>query len=277
MATDPSTTPQNDAAPPSKSRGGKNQLSVDAVSAVSRKSGKKSKREAGAKVPKSSRPSAKKQGARKTPALTPKQVAFLEALPRCNYNLSKAAQEAGVSRRMVYKWIDTKPAFKETMVDAREARFDAVEGALHQRAVKAGDVTALIFLAKTLLKHRGYIEGHKTHVVDTGPELAAVIDLLAAGELTVEAAALRLTKAGIPLPRTLEIMLAREKPSEEDNYPEGLTAEEFERKAMEAMAEIEHQREHFLPTRQAEVAAMKEELKAKDSWSPEALGDKEGS
>lgn len=194
---------------------------------------------------------------------------FLQAyLKSPTFNISECCKTAGIGRRTFYNWLADDPQFKAEFEELNESRLDAIESALHSRAVTDKDTTALIFLAKTLLKNRGYIEGNKVSVHDASSVVRNAIDELIAGTTTVDMAALKITREGIPLPKTLEIMLSKQETKEPDSDLPGVTIEELERKAQAAFDEREQQRSVFLPERRADVAALKESLKDHDSFKP---------
>jgi hypothetical protein len=198
-----------------------------------------------------------------------RQKKFLGAYSQSpTFNISDCCKTAGIGRRTFYNWIGDDSQFKAAFEELNESRLDAIESALHSRAVADKDTTALIFLAKTLLKNRGYIEGNKISVDGTNPVVRDVIDELIAGTTTVDMAALKITREGIPLPKTLEILLAKQEVKEPESVLPCVTPEELDRKFQEAMAHRDEQVAKFLPLRAAEVIALKEELKGNDSFKP---------
>lgn len=83
------------------------------------------------------------------------------------------------------------------------------------------------------------------------------------GTLTPGEAALELEMAGLPIPHTIELLMSREK--EPDSQPDDgsyspVSPEEMAARAQKRREEIEGQRKNFVPQRQAEVQAIKEEL-----------------
>lgn len=197
----------------------------------------------------------------------PRMKKFLRAYAESpTFNISECCKSAGIGRRTFYNWLDNDPQFKADFEELNESRLDAIESALHSRAVTDKDTTALIFLAKTLLKNRGYVEGNKIQIDSSNPVMQNAIDELIAGTTTVDMAALKITREGIPLPKILEILLAKQGGKEPENDLPCLTSEELERKYQESMAEVERQRSIFLPERRDEVTALKESLKDNDSF-----------
>lgn len=92
---------------------------------------------------------------------------FLESL-RQTPNVSLAADAAGIARWTAYRWRDTDEEFKGEWLRIAEARLDALEAALHSRALDddhASGTTCAIFLLKA---HRRNIYGDKREI--SGPD-----------------------------------------------------------------------------------------------------------
>lgn len=87
-----------------------------------------------------------------------KKNLFLKAF-RDNFgHIGRACMDAGIARSTFKHWRDNDPRFCEQYNDLIEYSKDDVEQALKKEAVSSLNITALIFLAKTLLKDRGYTE-----------------------------------------------------------------------------------------------------------------------
>ena len=71
--------------------------------------------------------------------------------------LAAAARQLGVTRRTVYNYVNKYPTIKQALDDARQENLDFAENQL-MKAVRAGNVTAIMFLLKTLGKDRGYVD-----------------------------------------------------------------------------------------------------------------------
>ena len=80
-----------------------------------------------------------------------------DAIRKANGMVSLAARDLGVSRMTVYRYIDRYATVKEALTDAREQLLDMTESELF-KAIKAGNVTAIMFALKTIGKDRGYVE-----------------------------------------------------------------------------------------------------------------------
>lgn len=182
------------------------------------------------------------------------------------FNISESCKAAVIGRRTFYNWLESDSDFSSKFEELKESRDDAIEAALFSKAVTDKDTTALIFLCKTLLKNKGYVEGGRVLVTDTGPALAKIIDALLEGKTTLDQAALELTKAGIPLPESIKIMLGRYTVPEAEPCYDAPSVEELEQRAQERFAAIEEQRRCFLPERRKEIQQLKEELKQHDSF-----------
>lgn len=82
------------------------------------------------------------------------------ALRNNDGNVSKAAVELGAVRATVYNHINKSPTLAQVLIDCREELADLAESGL-KKAIKADNITAIIFALKTVGKHRGYVERHE--------------------------------------------------------------------------------------------------------------------
>lgn len=80
---------------------------------------------------------------------------MLEALNAAHGNVSKACEQAGVERRLYYRWRRRDPEFAAEADSIRDEMTDAAEEKLMER-IKAGDTQAITFYLKTRGKSRGY-------------------------------------------------------------------------------------------------------------------------
>lgn len=81
-------------------------------------------------------------------------------LERLEFHLgivSRACNDANISRTTHYEWIENDPDYARAVNDIGETALDVVESELF-RQIKDGNVTAIIFYLKTKGKKRGYIE-----------------------------------------------------------------------------------------------------------------------
>lgn len=91
------------------------------------------------------------------------------------------------------------------------------------------------------------------------------------GKTTPSQAALDLEIAGLAVPETLRMMVAKqvvEEASDNDDSYSVTSEEEMAERAAKRRAQIENQRKEFVPQRQAEVQAIKDEL-GQGSFSPD--------
>jgi hypothetical protein len=98
-------------------------------------------------------------------------------------------------------------------------------------------------------------------------ETAKIMQDLEEGTIDTLGAAYRFTALGLPLPEIIKIQLTKgngEGDGDDDRAPK--SDEELNRAYNEAMANAEKQRTIFLPDRQQQVLALKEELKAHESF-----------
>ena len=82
---------------------------------------------------------------------------YVKALHDAQGLVTVAAAKLGVSRQAVYLMADRHLMVREAIEDARERILDVAEGRLYKRIVN-DDMTAIMFLLKTLGKKRGYVE-----------------------------------------------------------------------------------------------------------------------
>lgn len=75
-------------------------------------------------------------------------------------NVQDACSSVGISRETFYKHKKEDKAFADRVDSLREIVLDNVETALYKTALE-GNVTACIFILKTIGKDRGYIERHE--------------------------------------------------------------------------------------------------------------------
>ena len=78
-------------------------------------------------------------------------------------NLSAVARALGVTRRAVQKRVATNKRLADALEDARETMVDEAVNVLRDKLI-AGDLTAAIYVTKTLGKGRGYVETNRTEV-----------------------------------------------------------------------------------------------------------------
>lgn len=192
---------------------------------------------------------------KKTDGRQMRQAAFIKAFPRQGFNVSRTSTAVGLDRSTFQKWIACDPEFAMQFDLAKQTMIDMWEEALYNKIVEDKDTTAIIFALKTLGKERGYVEGNRVSVVDKSPILTAVIDGIAGGTMTVFHGSLELTKAGIPLPETIKILLSRTETAEQTDK-EISNADELDRRYLEAIQAVERQIE-CLPERRQQVEALK--------------------
>lgn len=85
-----------------------------------------------------------------------KRAAFLKAI-RVTYAIAPAADQVGVNRVTIYRWMEADPSFAEAVVDARRACVEDVE-AQHVAAAKGKCVISRIHFLKS---HKAEVYGDK--------------------------------------------------------------------------------------------------------------------
>lgn len=96
--------------------------------------------------------------------LSKRQQQFLKAYSNRMLNTAAACRVAGISRTTAYEWAHTSDTFKRAKTEIEENFFDGIETTIFSKAVVEKDNTMLIFLAKTKMKQRGYIETVENNV-----------------------------------------------------------------------------------------------------------------
>jgi hypothetical protein len=200
-----------------------------------------------------------------------RQKAFIAAY--CgdqHFNIAATCRAVGIGRTTFYRWQEDK-RFVQEFEDAREELFDLIEVALLKR-IENGDTTAIIFACKTLCRHRGYIEGEKVRVgASPDKRTIEIIDSLLAGTTDVITAGFQFAKEGIPLPEAVRLLIVKAQPEPPPpDMPPAMSDSDLEKRDQEALEKQKVEREVWVPTRQAEVAELKKELKGIDSFAPDA-------
>lgn len=95
---------------------------------------------------------------------TQKKKKFIKAYSARLCNVSAACEVVGISRTTYYKWVNKDNTFKKAIEDANENFYDSLETVMFSKAVTDKDTTMLIWLSKTKMKHRGYVEKQEQEV-----------------------------------------------------------------------------------------------------------------
>jgi transposase-like protein len=88
-------------------------------------------------------------------------------------NIAAIARHFDVSRGTIYNRARESKKLKTALHDRSEEKKDNIESKLEKLAME-GNITALIFLAKTQLRDRGYVERQEHTGADSGPILYEV-------------------------------------------------------------------------------------------------------
>lgn len=87
-----------------------------------------------------------------------KKAKFLKALDARMLNVTAACEAVEISRSIAYKWKTNDPDFAEKWKEVEESFYDKLETTMFAKALTEQDNTMLIWLSKTKMKHRGYVE-----------------------------------------------------------------------------------------------------------------------
>lgn len=87
-----------------------------------------------------------------------KKAKFLKALEARMLNVTAACEAVEISRSIAYKWKTNDPDFAEKWKEVEESFYDKLETTMFAKALTEQDNTMLIWLSKTKMKHRGYVE-----------------------------------------------------------------------------------------------------------------------
>lgn len=99
--------------------------------------------------------------------LPPKKQALVKAMAMSFSNIARACQMCNISRSAYYQWYTKDALFRENIDDLRMQIDDNIETTAIAKALNnGGDTSMLIFMLKTRMKSRGYVE--KTEVEHLG-------------------------------------------------------------------------------------------------------------
>jgi len=198
-----------------------------------------------------------------------RQLAFVEAYTGNRFNISGACRSIGIGRSTFYKWQKLE-RFRQQLDDAIQEKIDLVEAALFRNA-QSGDPTSIIFFLKTVGKSRGYVEAEKVKVGEVPAKIAVeILDQLISGDIDAVTAALQFSKAGLPLPEAVKVLLSKVTPPEPPpELPPSLSDEELEAGYQRKMTRIDKQEKEWLPERRIDIQEIKDELKEIDSFKPD--------
>lgn len=73
-------------------------------------------------------------------------------------NVSKTCEVVGISRQTFYRWCDEDDKFKKEVDNQVEKFYDDIETTMYSKAISDKDTTMLIWISKTKMKNRGYVE-----------------------------------------------------------------------------------------------------------------------
>lgn len=97
------------------------------------------------------------KGSQREQAVAIRKESILLAFKKNYCNVSRACEDAGISRQTWGNYMREDPEFRQKVNDIIEGLKDLVESHLI-KSIVGGDVTAQIFFLKTRCKDRGYVE-----------------------------------------------------------------------------------------------------------------------
>jgi hypothetical protein len=98
--------------------------------------------------------------------LTVKKQALVNAMKKYFSNITSACDACHISRATFYSWYNKDSLFRENIDDLRMLLDDNIETTAISKCLNDRDTTMLIFMLKTRMKARGYVE--KTEVEQVG-------------------------------------------------------------------------------------------------------------
>ena len=99
----------------------------------------------------------------------------IDAIVKAQGFIGAAASELGCTIATVYSYINKYPTVKQARDDVKYRRDDFVESRL-MKQIKSHNITAIIFYAKTQMKHRGYVERIEQSATNLNIDYASLTD-----------------------------------------------------------------------------------------------------
>lgn len=97
-----------------------------------------------------------------------KKKDMLEALERALGIVTTACERANIARQTHYNWMKSDTEYKDAVNLIHERTLDFAESSLH-KAIRDGNVAAVIFYLKTRGKARGYVERQEVEMTERKP------------------------------------------------------------------------------------------------------------
>jgi len=170
-------------------------------------------------------------------------------------------------------WNGTKVRLKNSKdiaPDKLHAISELSQGEMGGYKIKLQDKQSVI---EKLMRYLGMFERSNQKRQTPDQRKAEILLQVRDGKMPVDEALLNLDAEGLPIPESIRILAARQKSDEgppDDGAYAVISPEEMAAKADARRKAIEKQREEFIPQRQAEVQAIKDEL-GQGSFTPEEL------
>lgn len=98
-----------------------------------------------------------------------KQKKFLVTFRAKMGNVSQTCKVVGISRSRYYQWLDELDTFKIACEEVLNGLYDDVESIMYEKVFVQKDTTMLIWLSKTKMRDRGYVENMEHSIKKIAP------------------------------------------------------------------------------------------------------------
>lgn len=110
-------------------------------------------------------------------SLTDNQKRFLSVFPVKMCNVSQTCKAVNLSRWTYYRWRAECDIFKNASDEIIESLYDNLESVMFKKALIEENTTMLIWLSKTKMKDRGYVEQQEIKELETTPLPITVVEI----------------------------------------------------------------------------------------------------
>ena len=102
-----------------------------------------------------------------------RKTKFIKAFVTNKGHISNSCKEIGIERKTYYRWLKDEK-FKEQIDQVEQSMWDDIEKTLKNKAIENPQL--LMFLAKTKLKNRGYVEKTEQSIEHKGEGFKLIIE-----------------------------------------------------------------------------------------------------